>query len=87
MIRIGFGMTNIRFGFGTDPNFEPIIKDIRIAIGTVVIRAVAIVIIAPERARAVMVNIPSIRRTRNRQKANSRESRYTDQKSRSLRRR
>jgi hypothetical protein len=38
MIHIGFGTMNIRFGFGTDPNFKVIIKGIRIAIGTVVMR-------------------------------------------------
>jgi hypothetical protein len=75
MIRIGFGVMNIRFNFGTDRNFKAIIKDIHIAIGTVGIRAVGIVIIARGRAREVKGNIPSIKRTRNRLKANSRESR------------
>src|ERR1700724_2410801 len=37
MIRIGFGMTNISVGFGTDLSFKAIIKGIRIAIGTGVI--------------------------------------------------
>ena len=32
MIRIGFGMTNINVGSGTDPNLKVIIKGIRIAI-------------------------------------------------------
>jgi hypothetical protein len=53
MILIGFGTMNIRFGFGTDLNFKVIIKDIRIAIGTVVMRAAEIVIIVPVKVRAV----------------------------------
>jgi hypothetical protein len=39
MIRIGFGMTNISVGFGTGLNFKAIMKGIRIAIGTVVMKA------------------------------------------------
>ena len=51
MIRIGFGTMNIRFGFGTDPNFKVTIKGIRIAIGTVVMRVAEIAIIVPVKAR------------------------------------
>jgi hypothetical protein len=54
---------NIRFGFGTDLNFKVIMKGIRIAIGTVVMRATEIVIIVPVKAREVRVNIPSIKIT------------------------
>ena len=52
MIRIGFGVTNISVGFGTDLNFKAIIKGIRTAIGTGVMKAEEIVIIAPVKARA-----------------------------------
>ena len=52
---------NIRFGFGTDPNFKVIIKGIRIAIGTVVMRAAETVIIAPVKERAARANIRSIK--------------------------
>ncbi len=41
MIRIGFGMTNISVGSGTDLNFKAIMKGIRIAIGTGVSREAA----------------------------------------------
>jgi hypothetical protein len=61
MIRIGYGTMNIRFGFGTDPNFKVIIKGIRIAIGTVAMRAAETVIIVPVKARAVRANIRSIK--------------------------
>jgi hypothetical protein len=52
---------NIGFGFGTDPNFKVIMKGIRIAIGTVAMRAAEIVTIVPVEARAVRANIPSIK--------------------------
>ena len=45
MIRIGFGMTNISVGFGTDLNFKAIIKGIRTAIGMVDMKAVETVIV------------------------------------------
>ncbi len=61
MIRIGYGTMNIRFGFGTDLNFKVIIKGIRIAIGTVVMRAAETVIIVPVKARAARTNIRSIK--------------------------
>ena len=63
MTRIGFGTMNIRFGFGTDPNSKVIIKGIRNAIGTVVMRAADIVVIVPVKARAVRANGPSIKTT------------------------
>jgi hypothetical protein len=61
MIRIGYGTMNIRFGFGTDPKFKVIIKGIRIAIGTVAMRAAETVIIVPVKARAARANIRSIK--------------------------
>ena len=61
MIRIGFGMTNISVGSGTDLSFKAIMKAIRIAIGTDVTKAVEIVITVPVKARAVRANGPSIK--------------------------
>ena len=63
MIRIGSGMTNISVGFGMDPNFKAIMKGIRIAIGTGVMKAAEIAITAPVKARAVRANVPSIKAT------------------------
>jgi hypothetical protein len=63
MIRIGSGTMNTRFGFGTDPNFKVIMKGIRIAIGTAVMRVAEIFIIVPAKATAVKANIPSIKKT------------------------
>jgi hypothetical protein len=55
MIRIGFGVTNISVGFGTDLSFKAIIKAIRIAIGTGVITRNGAEIIVRVKARA---NVP-----------------------------
>ena len=61
MIRIGFGVTNISVGFGTDLNFKAIIKGIHTAIGTVVAQ-VGIVITVPVKSRA-SANGPLIKTT------------------------
>ena len=57
MIRIGFGMTHISVGSGTDPNLKVTIKGIRIAIGTVAMKAAEIAITAPTKSRAARANV------------------------------
>jgi hypothetical protein len=61
MIRIGFGMTSISVGSGTDLSFKAIMKAIRIAIGTDVMKAVEIVITVPVKARAARASGPSVK--------------------------
>jgi hypothetical protein len=63
MIPIGFGMTNISVGFGTDLNFKAIMKGIRIAIGTGVITRNGAEIIVRLKASAARANVPLIKAT------------------------
>ncbi len=63
MIRIGFGITNISVGFGTDLNFKAIMKGIPIAIGTGVITRNGAEIIVPVKASAARANVPLIKAT------------------------
>jgi hypothetical protein len=56
-------VTNISVGFGTDLNFKAIIKGIRIAIGTVVMKGEEIVITVRVRAREARANVPLIKVT------------------------
>jgi hypothetical protein len=63
MTRIGFGVTNISVGFGTDLNFKAIIKGIHIAIATAVTKVVEIVVTVPVKARSARANVPLIKPT------------------------
>jgi hypothetical protein len=83
MIRIGFGVTNISVGFGTDLSFKAIIKGIRIAIGTGVITRNGAEIIVRVKARA---NVPLIKATQNSQKLNSLKLKLKDRTQSSIKR-